>query len=262
MQDAPATPAPFASAQWSGFGCAAVGCISYALFAIAQVIVFFIVLFHVHPDAAKVFTPSGAQTLTRWTVEISTAPNLFLFAIVGDGIMIAIAYVLARAFLNADARQLGLASRIDGQLLITGTLAGLGLVIVSQLVSLLQVKLFGSHPEAVAELLKTHHGTTNFFLDFASVCVIAPFAEELLFRGVIFAGLAQRLPVGIAAVLSGVIFGAAHLDPWSIAPLAVIGVGLALLYYRTGSLWPNIVAHATVNTVALVAVYFLPKLAT
>lgn len=254
------------SLTWSGFGCAAVGCLSYALFAIAQIIIFTIVLFRVHPEVAHLFTSmsqhEASQTLTRWTYQISTAPNLFLFALVGDGVMIVAAIVFARLFLGAGVKALGLAVKTSAGQIVTGIVTGIALVFVSQIVTALQALLFGPHPETVAELLKTHHGTVNFLYDFFSVCLIAPFAEELLFRGVVFAGLVKLVPLWPAAILSGIIFGVAHLDAWSIAPLAVIGVGLALLYHRTGTLWPNIAAHATVNTIALVAVYFFPQFAT
>ena len=240
---------------------------SYALFAVVQIVVFAIILVRIHPDAGKLFTSvppphNAAQTLAHWTIQISTAPNLFLLALAGDGVMILAAIVLARLILGAEASQLGLTRKAQSPQLLSGVLTGVLLVIASQIVSAVQVKLFGSHPEAVAELLKTHHGIGNFLFDFVSVCAIAPFAEELLFRGVIFAGLAQRLPVSVAAVLSGIIFGAAHGDPWGFVPLAVTGTGLALLYYRTRSLWPNVIAHSIFNAVALVAVYFLPQFAT
>ena len=266
MQDATNERPPFLSSRWSGFGCAGVGCLSYALFAIAQIVAFTIVLFKAHPDAPRLFTTVPPphdlqQTLLTWTTQLSTAQNLFVFAVVGDGIMIVVALVLARFALGANPRQLGLSAKVTPGQIFTGVLIGIALVIVSQIVTGLQAKLFGPHPEAVAELLKTHHGTISFLFDLASVCAIAPFAEELLFRGVVFAGLSQRMPLFAAALLSGLIFGAAHLDRWNIAPLAVIGVGLAYLYYRTGSLWPNIAAHATVNAVALIAVYYLPQYA-
>jgi membrane protease YdiL (CAAX protease family) len=258
----------FATAQWSVFGCAGVGCLSFALFAIVQLIAFFVVLFRVHPEAQHVFAgifagvPPPSKLLLAWTTDVSSAPNLFLFAAVGDGVMIVCALLLARWVLGAGLDKLGLAVKTSGGQLAFGFLAGLALVIVSQVVSAIQAKLFGPHTQAVAELLKTHHGLMNFFFDFAAVCIIAPFAEELLFRGVVFAGLVQRVPLWPAAILSGLIFGAAHLDPWSIVPLATIGVGLAFLYYRSGTLWPNVVAHATVNAVALVAVYVFPQFAT
>lgn len=268
MQETSDNKPAFASAQWSGFGCAGVGCLSFALFAIVQLVAFFIVLFRVHPEAERMFAaaslgvPPSSKLLLAWTTDVSSAPNLFLFAAVGDGAMIVCALLLARWTLGARLDKLGLAVRTSFGQLALGAAAGIALVVVSQVVSAAQAKLFGPHPQAVAELLKTHHGTLNFLFDFAAVCIIAPFAEELLFRGVVFAGLVQRTPLWAAAIISGIIFGAAHLDPWSIAPLATIGAGLALLYYRNGTLWPNIVAHGTVNAVALVAVYLFPRFAT
>jgi membrane protease YdiL (CAAX protease family) len=258
---------PAAAASWSGFGCAGVGCISYGLFFIVQFVVLGIVLFHAHPELSKLFTanppPTGlAQDVAKWAIQISTAPNLFVLALAGDGVMILAAILLARWILGARASQIGLAKGATGGQLLTGILTGLGLIAVAQIVSLIQVALFGQHPEAVTEIIKSHHGVLDFLYDFASVCVIAPFAEELLFRGVIFAGLVQRMPLWVAAVLSGIIFGAAHGDPWSFVPLAVTGTGLGLLYYRTRSLWPNILAHGVFNAFALIIVYFVPKLAT
>jgi membrane protease YdiL (CAAX protease family) len=255
------------AASWSGFGCAGVGCISYGLFFAVQFVVLGILLFHAHPETSKLFTtsppsPDLAQNVAKWAIQLSTAPNLFVLALAGDGVMILVAIVLARLILGARASQIGLAKGATGGQLLTGVLTGLGLVVVSQIVSYAQIALFGPHPEAVTEILKTHHGTTNFLFDLASICIIAPFAEELLFRGVIFAGLVQRMPLWVAASLSGIIFGAAHGDPWGFVPLAVTGAGLALLYYRTRSLWPNVLAHAIFNAVALVALYFVPKLAT
>ena len=87
------------------------------------------------------------------------------------------------------------------------------------------------------------------------VVVIAPLAEEIIFRGVIFAGFLQRMPLLPAAVLSAIIFALPHL-PSGVAVLPVIGVlglVLALLYHRTASLWPPIALHAVNNALALIA---------
>lgn len=77
--------------------------------------------------------------------------------------------------------------------------------------------------------------------------VLAPFAEELLFRGFIFNALRQHLPFKLAALASGLIFGAAHGEPAGILPLAAAGVVLASVYARTGSLWSSTLAHGTFN---------------
>ena len=267
MQETVETRPPFMKSEWSATGCGLVGCFSYALFAVAQAVAFVVVMLHVHPEIVRLFgqqppSPDLVTDIQRWTVEISTAQNLFWFAVVGDGFMILFALIFAATFLNARGRQLGLGVPTTAGQIGFGLLAGLALVFIADLVTAGQAKIFGPHPEAVAEILKSHKGAVSFIFDFLAVGVIAPFAEELLFRGVIFAGLAQRLPLWWAAIVSGLIFGAAHLDPWSIVPLAVVGTGLALLYRRTGSLWPNIIAHGAFNTFALVLVYLFPKLAT
>ena len=86
------------------------------------------------------------------------------------------------------------------------------------------------------------------------VCVLAPIAEELFFRGFCFTALRRTLGMLPAAGLTGIIFGAIHLGGTEIefiAPLMVFGFILCLLYVWTGSLLPCIVLHALNNALAL-----------
>lgn len=85
------------------------------------------------------------------------------------------------------------------------------------------------------------------------ICVVAPIAEESFFRGFFFAGLRRRLSRVPAALISGLVFGGVHAPtgPTAVIPLAILGAGLALLYERTGSIWPGIIAHAINNSLAL-----------
>ncbi|MDP3235931.1 MAG: type II CAAX endopeptidase family protein [Myxococcales bacterium] len=84
-----------------------------------------------------------------------------------------------------------------------------------------------------------------------AVVVLAPVAEELLFRGVFFRGLNERLGVIASAVLSGFIFSAYHLDPVGFLPRFEIGIVLALLVWKSGSLWPCIAVHAANNALSM-----------
>ena len=72
---------------------------------------------------------------------------------------------------------------------------------------------------------------------------VAPFCEEVFFRGFVFPGLCRSMPVGWAIILSALLFGVAHADPGSFAVLFIIGLVLAFLRWRTNSLWPGIVLH-------------------
>jgi membrane protease YdiL (CAAX protease family) len=87
------------------------------------------------------------------------------------------------------------------------------------------------------------------------ICVVAPIAEETFFRGFLYGGLRQRFSQIPASTMSGLVFGLVHAPTGitTVIPLAVFGIGLALLYERTGSIWPGIIAHAINNSIALAA---------
>jgi membrane protease YdiL (CAAX protease family) len=80
-----------------------------------------------------------------------------------------------------------------------------------------------------------------------AVVIVAPVAEELFFRGLIFRALGGLLPMPIAYMISGAVFALFHLNLSVIVPFALIGVIFAWAFWNSGSLWTTIGAHATVN---------------
>lgn len=104
------------------------------------------------------------------------------------------------------------------------------------------------------------HGVGYLIIGICTV-VGAPFFEELFFRGVLLRSLARLFGnvgrwVGpaLAIVVTGVLFGLAHAESLQLLGLAVFGVILSFIAYRTGRLGMNMVAHATFNLVAVAAV--------
>jgi len=97
-------------------------------------------------------------------------------------------------------------------------------------------------------------GTLTVLVLIVVLTILAPLQEEFLFRGYIFRALRNRQGVWPAAVTTGALFAATHLG-WSpialIVPIAVIGIGLCLLYHWTGSLYPGIALHALTNAIPL-----------
>jgi len=85
------------------------------------------------------------------------------------------------------------------------------------------------------------------------IVIAAPIAEETCFRGMLFAGLREKLPRLAAALICGLIFGGLHVltGVTAVPPLIVFGFLLALLYERTGSIIPGILLHMINNTIAL-----------
>ena len=84
------------------------------------------------------------------------------------------------------------------------------------------------------------------------LALIAGLAEEILFRGVVQAGLARVLPDWAAVLVAGAAFGLAHFITPAYALLAgLAGVYLGALFWLGGTLIVPIVAHALYDIVAL-----------
>jgi len=77
--------------------------------------------------------------------------------------------------------------------------------------------------------------------------IIAPAAEEILFRGILLPLLIKRLGAGPAVILSSALFALIHFHVPSFFPLFVLAAGLALAYIYTGTLWVPIMMHALFN---------------
>ena len=87
------------------------------------------------------------------------------------------------------------------------------------------------------------------------IAIAAPISEEVCFRGMLFGGLRERLPMWAAALISAALFGLLHATTGisAVPPLIAFGFLLALLYERTGSILPGILLHMLNNSVALLA---------
>ncbi len=85
--------------------------------------------------------------------------------------------------------------------------------------------------------------------------VVAPFAEELVFRGLLFPWLRARLGVPAAVLLSALVFATLHGAAILIPALTVVGAAFAVIYQRCGSLWPAIVAHSVFNGIMIALLY-------
>ena len=92
-------------------------------------------------------------------------------------------------------------------------------------------------------------------------CVGAPLAEEVVFRGYIYAAVKRFTNIPFAVIFSGLLFGAVHGNLLALLPLTVLGIILALAYEYTGSLWAPIVIHFCFNAPTVVGIIiFKPEL--
>jgi membrane protease YdiL (CAAX protease family) len=98
-------------------------------------------------------------------------------------------------------------------------------------------------------------GEGSLLLAIIGLAILPPLVEEVLFRGVLIERFAVKWRLGVAVVVSAVLFGILHVDP---VGAGVFGMITGLLYLRTGSLWPGILIHGVNNLLALVAMRLAP----
>jgi membrane protease YdiL (CAAX protease family) len=104
------------------------------------------------------------------------------------------------------------------------------------------------------------HSAGTFYEEIAMVLLVAglaPVAEELFFRGVLYRAFGEFFPVGIAALLSALVFASSHFTLQQFLPLAVLGYFLAHYYENTNSLVTPITMHTLQNTSSLLILYVI-----
>jgi membrane protease YdiL (CAAX protease family) len=144
-----------------------------------------------------------------------------------------------------------------------GALAWLGSTIVAALVVAL-LEAIGRPPEA--EAAERAIAQLDPILVVLAVVVLAPIAEELFFRGIVFNAWLREGGRRWAYIGSAALFAAVHLSLVTALPIFLLGLALAWVYERRRSLLAPIVMHATVNaisvTIALLARYDVIRLPT
>jgi membrane protease YdiL (CAAX protease family) len=86
--------------------------------------------------------------------------------------------------------------------------------------------------------------------------VTVPIAEEFFFRGLLFRWINDRWGFVPGAGVSALVFAVAHPPAAGSAPMIfLIGIALAYLYERSGSLWPSIALHMVNNAIGITFIY-------
>lgn len=103
----------------------------------------------------------------------------------------------------------------------------------------------------------------EILMTFLALVVIVPLAEEIMFRGFLFSSLRAKFRLRYATVITGLLFGVAHLQFGADAPLLwvaaidtfILSCFLCYLRERMGSVWPAVFLHAIKNSVAFILLF-------
>ena len=163
------------------------------------------------------------------------------------------------------AAAFGFNRKNTGRCLLLGLATGLGLVLIAMafaLMSSVLIQAFGDQvePQKLVTLIaeesakQENIGPLIFFVVMA--VAVAPVAEEILFRGILYPAIKQIGYPRVAAIGTALLFALFHVNLLTFASLTVVALGLIALYEFTDNLLAPITAHAVFNASNLIMLFW------
>lgn len=100
----------------------------------------------------------------------------------------------------------------------------------------------------------------EYLLAFVTLVIVAPLAEEVLFRGYLYGKIRSKVPLWAAILLVSALFAAVH-GQWNVAiDVFALSIVLCVLRELTGSIWSGILLHTLKNGVAFYFLFINPMI--
>ena len=109
----------------------------------------------------------------------------------------------------------------------------------------------GAKPQEAVMLVRETSDVGLLLAMAVTAIIFAPITEELIFRGYLYPVVKRFTDRWFASIFSGVLFGVIHFNVMALPMLALMGVILAVIYERSGSLWVPIGCHAAFNATSV-----------
>ena len=113
----------------------------------------------------------------------------------------------------------------------------------------------GSNP--LLEIVLNNKNYFSFIILFATTTLLAPFFEEIIFRGILLPTLSRDFGVIWGIIVSAFIFALAHLSIGEMPPLFVLGIGLGITRIVSGSLLSSVIMHSLWNGLTFFNLFLL-----
>ena len=187
-----------------------------------------------------------AFTVPLLLVGISEGPAFSISMIMIEALLIPM--ILLFIYLDGSLERTKLLLHIGS--LKRGLFLGLGIPVLAMIVDNIAVLIYAiafifffGEPTTITELpggTSWDSSPVALILTFISICILTPISEELLFRGYILDALNRLHGKWPAIIISSIIFGMVHFDPFTMGMATIGGVIYGWIRMRTGSLVPGL----------------------
>ena len=152
-------------------------------------------------------------------------------------------------------RDMGLTTAHLGQRLLIGIATGFAIFVGAGIIEFILSQL-GIQQTQISQFEPVKNASLlEFVLLLLAGAVLAPFVEEMFFRGYIFKGVTVQKGLVQGYLSSALIFAAAHGNVQAALPIFVIGLILAYVFRHTESVIPTMIGHAINNGIAFIVLY-------
>jgi membrane protease YdiL (CAAX protease family) len=212
----------------------------------------------IYPNVAESFGITGIVILGMLLFSpvhlvlnklIGNEASMLIYYLLAIGIPFWIVYSIKKSKTNYLSFNLTIENKRIIPLIIIGTIALL-FGIISPIGNLIPM------PESIKKAFMDFGSQTGIFAFFLMV-IAAPILEELIFRGIILDGLLKKYSSTKSILISSLLFGLVHLNPWQFVTGLIIGIFSGWVYYRTRSLSYSIIIHASANLSGFIMRYFI-----
>ncbi len=200
-------------------------------------------------------TPFDISSIIKLLESGSITAN-FIFYSISRLIALGLIYILLRRR-KVSLKEFGFRKFSLKKALLT-LLASLALMVIGTIVVMVIVAIL--YPNIDLEqsqdiVFKNAVNVPQILMAFVALVIIAPVAEESIFRGLLLPAFAKKIGFVGAAIITSIMFGAVHGQLNVAIVTFVLGLLLAWMYKSTNSLWPAIILHSLKNLIAFLLIY-------
>lgn len=179
--------------------------------------------------------------------------SMFWLFIINNSILVLLVLYYLRKEYSISAGDLGLDLRHWPADIVIGA-AGAGALFV--LVNVAVAQLIAEpkvHP--IIQMVINAKGPADLVVPLAMAGVMAPVAEEIFYRGMVFNAIRKHYGLLLGALLAGAFFAIFHLrSTW--LEVGIVGVGLCFIYHWSGDLVAPMLTHSILNTLQILLAYW------
>lgn len=168
--------------------------------------------------------------------------------------------IVAAIYIKADMKKVFSLKLPKIKHLFGAIILGVGGICLNLVTSSLLSMAFPSDSEVLNEQYMQLLDGVSFVPGLLLMALLPAVCEELMYRGYMFTAFKSRMSIPKAIIIVSLLFGISHMSMIKILPTALLGVALAYMVYKSGSIVTSALVHFLNNALAVVTLYYGDKI--